>query len=102
MPIRPARRRLLALALWPFAARAAEGGLPTNVGHGDSSKQWEHLRSQLFGTRPIASGADSVMQLVVPLRAAYGASVPVKIITRVPQTPERYLKRLTLLVDKNP
>lgn len=102
MPIRPARRRLLALALWPFAARAAEGGLPSNVGHGDSSKQWEHLRSQLFGTRPIASGADSVMQLVVPLRAAYGASVPVKIVTRVPQTPERYLKRLTLLVDKNP
>ena len=40
MPIRPARRRLLALALWPFAARAAEGGLPTNVGHGDSSTQW--------------------------------------------------------------
>ena len=102
MPIHPARRRLLALALWPFAARAAEGGLPTNVGHGDSSKQWEHLRGQLFGTRPIASGADSVMQLVVPLRAAYGASVPVKIITRVAQTPERYLKRLTLLVDKNP
>ena len=102
MPIHPARRRLLALALWPFAARAAEGGLPSNVGHGDSSKQWEHLRGQLFGARPIASGADSVMQLVVPLRAAYGASVPVKIITRVPQTPERYLKRLTLLVDKNP
>jgi sulfur-oxidizing protein SoxY len=110
MPTRHDRRRLLALALWSTAgstgltppARAAVGGLPSHVGHGDSSPSWERLRDRLFGDRPIASGADSVMQLVVPLRAAYGASVPVKIVTRVPQTPERYLQRLTLLVDKNP
>ena len=72
------------------------------MGHADSSPQWETLRAKLFGDRPIRNGADSLVQLIVPLRAAYGASVPVKIISRLPQTPERHVRRLTLLVDKNP
>ena len=38
----------------------------------------------------------------MPLRAAYGASVPVKIVSRITQTPERQVSRMTLLVDKNP
>jgi sulfur-oxidizing protein SoxY len=42
------------------------------------------------------------LQLIIPLRAAYGASVPVKLVARVPQTPERYLKQLRLVVDNNP
>ena len=39
---------------------------------------------------------------MAPLRAAYGASVPIKIVSKLPQTPGLYVKRLTLLVDKNP
>lgn len=92
---------LLAVAL-PRLAHAAIGGLPTNTGHGDSSPQWEQLREKLFGSRAITAGPDSLVQLIVPLRAAYGASVPVKIVSKLPQTPERYVKRITLLVDKNP
>jgi sulfur-oxidizing protein SoxY len=42
------------------------------------------------------------VQLRVPLRAAYGASVPVKVVCTLPQTPELYVSRLYLLVDKNP
>jgi len=38
----------------------------------------------------------------VPLRAAYGASVPVKIVSKLPQTPSLYVKRLYIVVDKNP
>lgn len=92
---------LLATMMAPPAS-AAIGGLPTNVGHGDSSPQWEQLREKLFGNREIAAGPASQVQLIVPLRAAYGASVPVKIVSKLPQTPERYVKRITLLVDKNP
>jgi sulfur-oxidizing protein SoxY len=105
---RASRRRLLTTAaclvgsgLWRPAA-AAIGGLPSNVDHAASSPQWELLRDKLFGSRSIVAGPDSVVQLIVPLRAAYGASVPVKIVSRLPQTPERYVRRLTLLVDKNP
>jgi sulfur-oxidizing protein SoxY len=71
------------------------------AGHGDSSPEWERLRANLFQGRPIETSASKV-QLIVPLRAAYGASVPVKIISKIPQAPELYVKKVYLLVDKNP
>ena len=99
---------LRAFAIGPLAwaaagrpARAAVGGLPTNVGHADSSLEWERLREKLFQARPIAA-TDSKVQLIVPLRAAYGATVPIKIVSRMPQTPALYVQRVYLLVDKNP
>ncbi len=110
MTPKPLRRRgvlratLAGLALTsPLASRvahAAIGGLPSAT-HGDSSPEWENLRSKLFAQRPIDTASGKV-QLIVPLRAAYGASVPVKIVSHLPQTEALYVKRLTLLVDKNP
>lgn len=98
----PNRRAWLAwLAAAGSAAQAAPGGLPTNVGHADTSPEWDKLRPLLFGQRPIEAAA-SLVQLQVPLRAAYGASVPVKVLSRLPQAPERHVRQLTLLVDKNP
>jgi sulfur-oxidizing protein SoxY len=88
------------MALAP-AAPAAVGGLPSKVEHGDSSPEWEQLRQKLFAKRRIES-SNTVVQLIVPLRAAYGASVPVKIVSKLPQRSELYVKRLYLLVDKNP
>ena len=86
----------------PPEVRAAPGGLPSQIDHAGSSPEWEKLRERLFRNRPIVTGSDSLVQLVVPLRAAYGASVPVKIVSRIPQTAQRHVRRLTLLVDKNP
>ena len=107
------RRHLLAAGLGlglPHSVRAAPGGLPTSVQHGEGSVQWDRLRGKLFGTRAIAGapgapapeGGNSLVKIIVPLRAAYGASVPVKIVSALAQTPERHVRRLTLLVDKNP
>ena len=98
-------RRELALAAFaavaiPTTARAAIGGLPSAT-HTDSSPEWEKLRATLFQARAVEAGSDTV-QLIVPLRAAYGASVPVKIVSKIAQTPELFVKRMTLLVDKNP
>jgi sulfur-oxidizing protein SoxY len=103
-PTSVSRRRLglaalSALAL-PGAARAAIGGLPS-AAHGDSSPEFEKLRDKLFATRPIDADSGQV-KLIVPLRAAYGASVPVKIVSKIAQTPELYVRRMTVLVDKNP
>jgi sulfur-oxidizing protein SoxY len=81
-------------------AGAAIGGLP-NAAHGDSSPEWEKLRGTLFGQRPIQT-ENSQVQLLVPLRAAYGASVPVKIVSRIAQTEALYVRRMHVLVDKNP
>lgn len=82
-------------------AHAAIGGLPTLVAHTDTSPEWDKLREKLFGNRAISADGSRV-QLVVPLRAAYGASVPVKVVSKLPQTPALYVKRVYLLVDKNP
>lgn len=87
----------------PALLRAAPGGLPANTGHDDASPEWEKLRGKLFADRRIEAGGEaSKVQLIVPLRAAYGASVPVKIVSRIAQTPELHVKRMWLLVDKNP
>ncbi|MGY0193720.1 quinoprotein dehydrogenase-associated SoxYZ-like carrier [Leptothrix sp. BB-4] len=83
-------------------AHAAVGGLPTNVGHGDSSPQWDTLRERLYGRQTIAAGAESQVQLIVPLRAAYGASVPVRVVSKLAPGDRRRVQRMTLLVDKNP
>ena len=82
-------------------AQAAPGGLPAPAAHNDSSPEWETLRERLFQSRPVDATPGTV-QIVAPLRAAYGASVPVKIVSKLPQTPGLYVKRLYLLVDKNP
>lgn len=104
--ISTARRRALrslggaALGAAVGPAAAAVGGLP-NAAHADSSPEWEKLRERLFARRAIATDG-SVVQLIVPLRAAYGASVPVRIVSKLPQREERHVRRIVLLVDKNP
>lgn len=98
------RRRVLrqfsALALAPVAAHAAPGGLPS-AAHDATSPEWDKIRASLFAGRTLQPGQD-VVQLIVPLRAAYGASVPVKVVSKLPQKPERYVRRLWLVIDKNP
>jgi len=81
-------------------ALAAVGGLP-NAAHDASSPEWENIRGHLFPDRKPRQGQD-VVQIVVPLRAAYGASVPVKVVSKLPQRPELYMRRLWLVIDKNP
>ena len=91
---------LAGLLLASPLAHAAIGGLPSAT-HADSSPEWDNLREKLFAGKSIDTTSGKV-QLIVPLRAAYGASVPVKIVSHLPQTAALYVKRLTLLVDKNP
>ena len=85
----------------PRLAHSAVGGLPAPAAHTDSSPEWERVREGLFGARPVDATPGTV-QVIAPLRAAYGASVPVKIVSKLPQSPERYVKRVYLVVDKNP
>jgi len=91
----------LVLFVWAPWAQAVPGGLPAPAAHADSSPEWESLREKLFPSRAIDTTPGTV-QIIAPLRAAYGASVPVKVVSKLPQTPGLYVKRLYLLVDKNP
>jgi len=103
--VRPHRRRALqglaALAATPATSSwAAVGGLPS-AEHRDSSPEWERLSGKLFGGKPLLHG-QGVVQLFVPLRAAYGASVPVKVVSKLPQRPELHVRKMYVVVDKNP
>jgi len=99
-PRRAALRHMAALALWPGVACAAPGGLPS-AAHDESSPEWNRLRERMFPGRSLMAG-QGMVQLTVPLRAAYGASVPVKVVSKVPQRDNLYVRRLHLVVDKNP
>ena len=86
-------------AVTPAARRA--GNLPS-AAHDASSPEWDKIASRLFpGSRTLrgrARGAGDPL----PLRSAYGASVPVKVVSKLAQKPELYVRRLFIVVDKEP
>lgn len=59
------------------------------------------LKEILFGDREILDGA-GVLELEAPKRAQDAAIVPVTVRALIPQAPERYIKTITLIVDRNP
>ncbi len=89
-------RRFAAVTVFALALSAAPA-----LAAGEEDDPWPDLRETLFGERPIAGGA-GVVSLEAPYRAYDAAIVPVTIAAEIPQTAERYIKTLTLIVDKNP
>ncbi len=59
------------------------------------------LKNQYFSGKTIIED-DRVISLEAPYRAEDPALVPLKIISKIPQTQNRYIKRILLLIDKNP
>jgi len=93
----PVRIVLAAALAFAIAAQGAEG--PPDPDQVDS---WLLVRQGLFGDRPIASDADEVISLRAPARAQDASTVPIAISTRIDQTPERYVSKVYLLIDRNP
>ena len=80
---------------------AAPGGLPLDAADNDPSAEWLKIRKVLFHDRPIFD-VGGVIALEMPRRQAFGATVPIAIRPNMAQSPELYIKRLYLVVDKNP
>ncbi len=59
------------------------------------------LKNEFFSNRPIVE-SDSIIELEAPYRAEDPALVPVTITSKIAQTKEQYVKKITLLIDKNP
>ena len=68
---------------------------------GEDESRWNALREMLFQDRPIHDGAE-ILALDAPYRAHDAAVVPISIEPAFPQTEERYIKTVTLLIDENP
>jgi sulfur-oxidizing protein SoxY len=82
-------------------AGAAPGGLPLDAADNDPSEEWLRIRKVLFQDRPIFD-VGGVIALEMPRRQAFGATVPIAIRPSMAQSPELYIRRLYLVVDKNP
>jgi sulfur-oxidizing protein SoxY len=75
--------------------------LATLPAFADEGDPWPDIRAHLFQEREIAEGT-GVIRLDAPERAEDAAIVPVKVSAEIPQTADRYIKTIHLLIDKNP
>jgi sulfur-oxidizing protein SoxY len=95
-------RRFLLHAGWVALAAIASAGALANDVPDPETAIWKKLKASLFENRPISSDARGIVELVTPVRAEDAAVVPVAIRTKLIQRPERYVRRIYLIVDKNP
>jgi len=89
--------RILALALTGLCCIVA-------VAHADAVEDaaWQGgLKQKFFGDRPIEEG-NAVVEVTGPYRAEDPALVPIQITSKIPQTKDRYVKNITLIIDNNP
>ena len=68
---------------------------------GEDESRWNALRTMLFQDRPIHDGAE-VLTLDAPYRAHDAAVVPIRIEPAFPQTGDRHIRTVTLVIDENP
>lgn len=76
---------------WPVLAFA----------EGDDITWDSTLKNQFFAGKTIEE-SDAVIELEAPYRAEDPAIVPVKVTSKIPQTPGKFIKKIWVLVDKNP
>jgi len=88
---------LLMLAAAAVTAAANEKAEPDPA----NSVYWEPIRKMMFGDREILDGKD-IVRVYLALRAADAATVPVAVKAQIDQTPERYIQRVYLIVERNP
>lgn len=86
------RLGLSALALGWFI-----GGLPASAEEGS----WPTIRDALFAGRELKDGT-GLIEIEAPKRAQDAGTVPVTVKALQPQTSERWIKTVHLIVDENP
>jgi sulfur-oxidizing protein SoxY len=82
----------LTVLLPPAAGRAAEE---------EEQDRWPQIQDYLFGKRPVEDG-HALLAIDAPYRAEDAAVVPITIKSLVPQTGQRFIDKLYLVIDNNP
>ena len=83
--------------LMPQIVRAA-----SEVAENGNNERWQMLRKSLFPDRAISEDASGVIELDTPARASDAAVVPIAFRTRFVQTPDNYIRKVYLVIDRNP
>jgi len=66
------------------------------------TENWHKVREAQFAGRTFEQSADQVVTLEAPNRAEDSAVVPILIHAAQPQQPDRWIKKIYLVIDKNP
>lgn len=87
-----------------FACITACGLVVPAASAADAEKAdpWPKIRQSLFADRAISEQAGAVIEFDAPERAEDAATVPIAIRTKSAQNGESYIKRVFLVIDKNP
>ncbi|HKC44963.1 MAG TPA: quinoprotein dehydrogenase-associated SoxYZ-like carrier [Burkholderiales bacterium] len=75
---------------------------PANDLPNPETEIWGKVKRSLFEGRTVSNDARGVVELVAPVRAEDAAVVPIAIRAKLEQRPERYIRRIYLIVDNNP
>ncbi|MCG8488867.1 MAG: quinoprotein dehydrogenase-associated SoxYZ-like carrier [Chromatiales bacterium] len=75
--------------------------MPTQAGATGDENRWFQIKSSLIGDNHIQDGQE-ILGLDTPKRAMDAAIVPITIESKFDQTPERYIKKLYIVIDNNP
>lgn len=68
----------------------------------EDEEAWNNkLEKQYFSGKTITESND-IIEIDAPYRAEDPALVPIKIVSKIKQTSESYIKKITVFVDKNP
>jgi sulfur-oxidizing protein SoxY len=94
-----ARRMLAGVCMLGLAAgaHANENAEPDP----NRSQYWTPVRQAMFGDREILDGRD-ILNVYLNVRAIDATTVPLSVKARIDQTPERHIRNLFLVVERNP
>ena len=67
----------------------------------NKSQHWTPVRQAMFGDREILDGRD-FLSLTVDMRAVDATAVPLSVKARIDQTPGQHIRKLFLVVERNP
>jgi sulfur-oxidizing protein SoxY len=74
----------------------------TQVSAAEDERNWTNvLKDQYYQGKAIVE-SDAVITVDAPYRAEDPALVPLKIVSQIPQTKDKFIKKITVFVDNNP
>lgn len=72
-----------------------------NAANAESDQRWNAIKPSIFGERTIRTDLE-IIDLEAPHRAFNGSRVPLKLRALIPQNTEYFIKKIYLVIDKNP
>ncbi len=90
---------LMSVAILPVNFLRAESKIVNPSPH---TEQWANLKKSLFSNRKVKENADDILSISAPFRAEDAAVVPISIKSNIDQSNKKFIKKLYLLIDKNP